>query len=205
MLGHLLPYVYNFLVVIESFLYFQLGLFTSSPSLKTICSPESIVAPFSSPINACFSFSFMSFNSVSFTAPEKWAEIQLPFTAFTRSSRWLSSKLKKDRIRTIAIVAFGKPFEGSLSFDFEGWFIIILLAIPGGSVMFLAWGRALQMISPTQAAIATGFNPVTAILLGAWLLSEPVSLRLLSGFALVIVAILISTRDSKINRPPVQV
>lgn len=49
--------------------------------------------------------------SVSFTAPEKWAEIQLPFTAFTRSSRWLSSKLKKDRIRTIAIVAFGKPFE----------------------------------------------------------------------------------------------
>ena len=102
-------------------------------------------------------------------------------------------------------ITFGKPFEGSLSFDFEGWFIIILLAIPGGSVMFLAWGRALQMISPTQAAIATGFNPVTAILLGAWLLSEPVSLRLLSGFALVIVAILISTRDSKINQPPVQV
>ena len=61
--------------------------------------------------------------------------------------------------------------------------------------MFIAWGRALQMISPTQAAIATGLNPVTAILLGAWLLAEPVSLRLLGGFVLVLTAIVLSTRN----------
>ena len=66
MLGHMLPYVYNFLVVIESFLYFQLGLFTNSPSLRTICSPESIVVPFSSPSKACFNDSLSVFNSVSF-------------------------------------------------------------------------------------------------------------------------------------------
>ncbi len=100
-------------------------------------------------------------------------------------------------VTTLSILAiiFGKPFEGSLSFDLEGWFIIFLLAIPGGSVMFIAWGRALQMISPTQAAIATGLNPVTAILLGAWLLAEPVSLRLLGGFVLVLTAIVLSTRN----------
>jgi drug/metabolite transporter (DMT)-like permease len=99
----------------------------------------------------------------------------------------------------VLAIMFGKPFTGSLSFDATGWFVIFLLAIPGGVVMFLSWGRALQMISPTQAAIATGLNPVTAILLGAWLLSEPVTLRLLGGFFLVLLAILVSTRNT---RPP---
>ena len=105
---------------------------------------------------------------------------------------------------TLSILAmiFGKPLSGSLYFDLEGWFIVFLLAVPGGSVMFLAWGRALQMISPTQATIAVGFNPVTAILLGAWLLSEPVSYRLLIGFTLVIIAILISARDSGHDKRP---
>ena len=106
-------------------------------------------------------------------------------------------------ILSFLAIIFGKPFEGSLSFDFDGWFIIILLAIPGGAVMFLAWGRALQMISPTQAAIATGLNPVTAILLGAWLLAEPVSLRLLGGFALVLVAILVSTQSTQTKQPSI--
>ena len=71
--------------------------------------------------------------------------------------------------------------------------------------MFLAWGRALQMISPTQATIAVGFNPVTAILLGAWLLSEPVSYRLLIGFILVVIAIFISARDSQQKQTSFQV
>ena len=75
----------------------------------------------------------------------------------------------------ILAVIFGQPFDGSLSFALEGWFVIFMLAVPGGAVMFLTWGRALQLISPTQAAITTGFNPITAILLGTWLLSEPVT------------------------------
>jgi drug/metabolite transporter (DMT)-like permease len=105
---------------------------------------------------------------------------------------------------SILAIIFAKPFTGSLSFDLEGWFIIFLLAVPGGSVMFLAWGRALQMISPTQATIAVGLNPVTAILLGAWLLAEPVSLRLLGGFALVVIAIVVSARDSQQKQKPFQ-
>jgi drug/metabolite transporter (DMT)-like permease len=104
----------------------------------------------------------------------------------------------------ILAIFFGKPFSGSISFDLEGWFVIALLAVPGGAVMFLTWGRALQMISPTQAAIATGFNPVTAILLGAWLLSEPVSLRLLCGFALILVAILVSAKSNRLPAPLAQ-
>jgi len=72
-----------------------------------------------------------------------------------------------------------------------------MLAVPGSAVMLLTWGRALQLISPTQAAITTGFNPITAILLGTWLLSEPVSLRLLAGFALILAAILLASKRDK--------
>ncbi|MBT7956413.1 MAG: DMT family transporter [Rhodospirillaceae bacterium] len=99
----------------------------------------------------------------------------------------------------ILAVIFGQPFDGSLSFDLEGWFVIFMLAVPGGAVMFLTWGRALQLISPTQAAITTGFNPITAILLGTWLLSEPVSLQLLAGFALILAAILLASKRDKIS------
>ena len=108
---------------------------------------------------------------------------------------------------TLSVLAmiFGKPFSGSLSFDFQGWFIIFLLAIPGGSVMFLAWGQALKTISPTQATLATGFNPVTAILLGAWLLAEPISMRLLIGFILVVIAIVVSTWGNRAQQSSGQV
>ncbi|MAV87681.1 MAG: hypothetical protein CMM67_05475 [Rhodospirillaceae bacterium] len=98
-------------------------------------------------------------------------------------------------------VIFGAPFNGSLSFDIRGWSIVLVLAIPGGTLMFLLWGRALRSISPTQAAIATGLNPVTAILLGAWILYEPVTFRLIGGFLLILLGILISSR-SKITPEP---
>ncbi|MBF0276612.1 MAG: DMT family transporter [SAR324 cluster bacterium] len=104
-------------------------------------------------------------------------------------------------VSTLFILAliFGRPFDGSLSFDAEAWFVIFLLSVPGGAVMFMSWGRALQLISPTQATIVTGFNPLTAILLGTWLLMEPVSIRLLAGFLLILIAIILASKNSKIT------
>jgi len=84
------------------------------------------------------------------------------------------------------------PFSGSLDFDLRGWFIVFLLTIPGGSLMMFAWGQALQRISPTQAAITVGLNPVTAILLAAWLLTEPITARVVIGFFLIFAAILLA-------------
>jgi drug/metabolite transporter (DMT)-like permease len=64
-------------------------------------------------------------------------------------------------------IAFGHPFSGSLDFDLQGWFIMFLLAIPGAALMNFLWGRSLQLITPTQATITVGLNPVTALILGA--------------------------------------
>ncbi len=89
-------------------------------------------------------------------------------------------------------LAFGRPFSGALDFDLEGWIIILLLAVPGGALMLFWWGRALQLITPTQAAITVGLNPLTAILLGAWLLSEPVTANVLIGFVMIVAAIVLA-------------
>lgn len=94
-------------------------------------------------------------------------------------------------------LAFGRPFSGSLDFDLQGWFIMFLLAIPGAALMNFVWGRSLQLITPTQATITIGLNPVTALFLGAWVLSEPITFRILSGVALLIIAIIVTTSDTR--------
>ncbi len=99
----------------------------------------------------------------------------------------------------LAILAttFGKPFSGSLDFDLTGWFIMFLLAIPGAALMTFMWGRALQLITPTQATITVGLNPVTALLLGGWILSEPITWRITTGVLLLIIAIVVTTSDRR--------
>lgn len=100
-------------------------------------------------------------------------------------------------VLSVLAAAFGRPFSGSLDFDLTGWFVMFLLAIPGAALMTFMWGRALQLITPTQATITVGLNPVTALLLGGWILSEPVTLRIALGVALLIIAIIVTTTDTR--------
>lgn len=89
------------------------------------------------------------------------------------------------------------PLTRSLAFDLEGWVIVLVLAIPGAALMNFMWGRALQLITPTQATITVGINPITALLLGAWLLSEPITWRVLGGVVLLISAIVLTNHQPR--------
>ena len=61
-----------------------------------------------------------------------------------------------------------------------------MLAVPGGALMIYSWGRALMIITPTQAAILLGFNPLTAMLLGALLIGEELTVQFIAGFLMVV-------------------
>ena len=87
--------------------------------------------------------------------------------------------------------------DGSLSFDVYGWVAIFMLAVPGGALMMYSWGRALMIISPTQAAILLGFNPLTAMLLGALLIGEEITLEFIVGFLMVVSAVVLSNASLK--------
>ena len=91
----------------------------------------------------------------------------------------------------------GAPLDGSLTFDGFGWFAIFMLAVPGGALMMYSWGRALMIITPTQAAISLGFNPLTAMLLGALLIGEEITVQFIAGFLMVISAVVISNLSLK--------
>ena len=86
---------------------------------------------------------------------------------------------------------FGTPFSGSINFSLSGWFYVFILGIPSGALMIYLWGLALKMISPTQAAVCSGFNPLTAILAGALFLGESITPLFVIGFLLVISAVVL--------------
>ncbi len=97
---------------------------------------------------------------------------------------------------SILAIIFESPFNGSLDFDFTGWTVVLTLAFPGGALMIWSWGRALSTISPTQAAVTVGLNPVVAIAIATALLSEPFSVRVVGGLVLIVAAIAIANRGS---------
>ena len=67
-----------------------------------------------------------------------------------------------------------------------------MLIIPGGVIMMFCWGKALQLISPTQAAISLGFNPLSAIFLGSIILNEEITFNLVVGFFSIMMAIILA-------------
>ena len=88
-------------------------------------------------------------------------------------------------------LSFGSIYESFYQINEFELVALAMLIIPGGVIMMYCWGKALQMITPTQAAISLGFNPLSAILLGAIILNEQITFRLFVGFLSIIIAIIL--------------
>ncbi len=76
-----------------------------------------------------------------------------------------------------------------VSFSFGGWIAIVFLATIGGAISFYSWIWALERISPSRVAVTVSLNPVAAALLGALVLNEPLTARLLLGLVGVVAGI----------------
>ena len=101
-------------------------------------------------------------------------------------------------INCLVTVIWGSTLQTSFNLEQHEIIAFLMLVIPGGVLMMFCWGKALQLISPTQAAISLGFNPLSAILLGYLILNEPVTFRLAIGFISIIFAILLA--NWKLNK-----
>jgi len=72
--------------------------------------------------------------------------------------------------------------------------VLIYLGIAGGAVCYYLWVAGLSLTSPTRVAVTVGLNPISAALLGLWLLGEPLPLRYVVGLTLVLAGIVIVAR-----------
>ena len=95
-------------------------------------------------------------------------------------------------------IIFGKSINNLLEINEFEVAALLMLIIPGGVLMMYCWGKALQLISPTQAAISLGFNPLSAILLGSIILNEEITFKLISGFFSIVIAIILANWKPKI-------
>jgi drug/metabolite transporter (DMT)-like permease len=73
-----------------------------------------------------------------------------------------------------------------VAFDLRGWLAIVFLATIGGAASFYTWIWALERIAPSRVAVTITLNPIAAALLGALVLDEPVTTRLLLGLVGVV-------------------
>jgi drug/metabolite transporter (DMT)-like permease len=76
-----------------------------------------------------------------------------------------------------------------VAFDARGWVAVAFVATIGGAASFYTWIWALQRISPSRVAVTVTLNPIAAALLGALVLNEPMTTRLLLGLVGVVAGI----------------
>jgi drug/metabolite transporter (DMT)-like permease len=87
------------------------------------------------------------------------------------------------------------------AFDTRGWIAVAFVATIGGAASFYTWIWALERISPSRVAVTITLNPVTAALLGAVILDEPMTTRLLLGLVGVVVGIALTNWPMRERAP----
>jgi drug/metabolite transporter (DMT)-like permease len=73
----------------------------------------------------------------------------------------------------------------------SGWLAVLYLTSFGGAITFVLWIWALEHTAPSRVALAVTLNPVSAAVLGALVLGEAVTWRLLAGLSGVVAALVL--------------
>jgi len=94
----------------------------------------------------------------------------------------------------LALVAAGEGFfDDWPQVDTAGWAAILFIGL-SSAVGYLWWLFALRHAPPTRVTMFLGLSPVTAALLGALLLDEPLTAGTFAGLALVVTGLGIALR-----------
>ncbi|MEC7489583.1 MAG: DMT family transporter [Pseudomonadota bacterium] len=99
------------------------------------------------------------------------------------------SMLVGSAVLFVFALIFGQPLSGSLDLSPQGWGAFIFLAAPGGALMMWCFIKGFRMVTPVQAAVSVGCNPLTAIFFGAWIMGEEIGMGSILGFILIMLAL----------------
>jgi len=99
-----------------------------------------------------------------------------------------------------------EPLGAFATASAPAWWSVAYLVVFGSLIGFTAFGYCLSVFSAGTVGTYAYVNPVVAVLLGAWLLDEPVTAGLLAGGSLILGAVLLTTlaprKPSVVGIPP---
>jgi drug/metabolite transporter (DMT)-like permease len=95
-------------------------------------------------------------------------------------------------------------FAPVAAFEAPQWLAAVYLGAFGGALTFYLWAFALERTTPTRVAISVTVNPITASLVGATLLDEPLRWNLVGGIVTVFAGIWIATTAGRRPKPTTQ-
>jgi len=88
-------------------------------------------------------------------------------------------------------------FAPVAGFGAPQWLAACYLGAFGAALTFYLWAFALERTTPTRVAISVTVNPITASLVGAYLLHEPLRWNLAAGIVAVFAGIWIATTTGR--------
>jgi drug/metabolite transporter (DMT)-like permease len=95
----------------------------------------------------------------------------------------------------LVVLAFTRGgFSSVAALGAPQWIAVTYLAIFGGAIAFYLWIFALQHASPTHAASTIAVHPISASIVAAIVIGEPIGLNLAIGVIAVLAGIFITTR-----------
>jgi drug/metabolite transporter (DMT)-like permease len=96
----------------------------------------------------------------------------------------------------LALAALGEHWPARIAAITPGaWGVVAFIGV-SSAVGYFWWLFALKKESPTRVTVFLALNPVTAALLGALLLAEPLGAHLLAALALIAVGLWLATRPA---------
>jgi drug/metabolite transporter (DMT)-like permease len=116
-----------------------------------------------------------------------------PFVARSGPISFTAMSMGVGALCLILISLSRGSFVPVAEFGLPQWWAVLYLGAFGGAVIFCLWALALERTTPTRVAISVTVNPITASLLGAVLLGEPLSWNLAGGIVTVFAGIWIAT------------
>ena len=97
----------------------------------------------------------------------------------------------------VVVSSWRGSFAPVAAFGAAQWGAAFYLGAIGAALTFYLWAFALERTTPTRVAISVTVNPVTASLVGAVLLGEPLSWNLTGGIVTVLAGIWIATTTGR--------
>jgi drug/metabolite transporter (DMT)-like permease len=97
----------------------------------------------------------------------------------------------------LAVLVFAGGGLFPVAFGAPQWAAVLFIGIFGATLNFYLWVWALERTTPTRVATTITVNPVSASLLAALMLGEPIGLKLVFGIAAVLAGIWVAATERR--------